>query len=137
MIVFGFMGRIPSRVELIQWIKSPQVLGFGNSVEQISYLDKGFVSVRLSNENDVKKLLCKGPLFFIQAVVCVILWEPIFDSAALLKEVHPIWVELVRLPCWLWDSLQVLASKVETPLYIPSQYTPFLIVNQRSLRLGI
>ena len=55
--VFGFMDRVPNKVELLQWIKSPQVLKFDNSIEEISYLDKGFVSMRLSNENDVKKLL--------------------------------------------------------------------------------
>ena len=95
------------------------MLGYGNSIEKFSYLDKGLFLVRLSNEDDVKKLLCKGLFFFNQAMVCVILWEPIFDSA-LLKEVHPIWAELVGLPYWLWGSLKELTSRLGNPLYIPS-----------------
>ena len=78
--------------------------------------------MQLSNKDDVMKLLRKGLLFFNRAMVCVLSWEPIFDSAALLKEVHLVWVELVGLFFWLWDSLKVLvASKLDTPLYVPSR----------------
>ena len=45
---------------------------------------------------------------------------PIFDSTKSVKKVHLVWVELVGLPCWQWDSLKDLASKLGSPLFIPT-----------------
>ena len=101
--VFGFTGRVPNRVEISQWIKSPQLLDYEDLIEQACYLDKGFFSIRFSNEDDVKRLLTSRLFFFNWTIVCVIPWEPIFESPKSLQEVHPVWVELVGLPCWLWD----------------------------------
>ena len=118
MIVFGFMGQVPNKVELFQWIKSPQVLEYGYSIEQISYLDKGFFSVRFAREEYVNKILSNGPLVFNRTNVCMILWEPMFECAKFLKQVHLVWVELVRLPCWLWDRVKDLVGMLGTPLFI-------------------
>ena len=79
-LVFGFMGRIPNRFELTQWIHSNQVLGLPDAIDHASYLDKGFFSVRFKEMSAVGHIIRRGPLVFNRSAVCVIPWEPLFDS---------------------------------------------------------
>ena len=103
-VVFGFTGRIPNCYEVTQWLQSPTMLGGKDKVDSVNYLAKGFYSVRFKEEDDTSQILRKGALYYNRAGVCVISWEPLFDSAESLQGIHPVWVEFVGLPCWLWEA---------------------------------
>ena len=97
-VVFGFTGRIPNQYEVTQWLQSPTMLGGKDKMDSVNYLAKGFYSMRFKEEDDVRKILWKGSLFYNRAGVCVISWEPMFDSAKSFQGIHPVWVEFVGLP---------------------------------------
>ena len=67
-------------------------------MDSATYLAKGFYSVRFKEEDDERQILWKGSLYYNRAGVCVIPWEPIFDSVESLQGILPVWVEFVGLP---------------------------------------
>ena len=120
-IVLGFTGNIPSHYEVIQWLQSLVVLGGKDKADSATYLAKGFYSMRFKEEDDVRKILWKCSLFYNRVGVCVIRWEPIFDTTESLQGIHMVWIEFVGLPCWLWGSLRKFASWLGTPLFVPDK----------------
>ena len=79
--MFGFMGRILGRGELISWINGPSVLGYARAVDFVQYpATKGFVTVRFNDQIVVSKVLASNPLSFNQALVCVLPWDSRFLS---------------------------------------------------------
>ena len=81
-LIFGFMGRVPNRYEVVQWIQGHEVLRMTRMIDNACYLSKGFYSVRFKEESAVSKILEKGQLSFYKKSVCVFPWEPLFSTPA-------------------------------------------------------
>ena len=43
-LVFGFIGRISTRYEMLNWIYGPSILGYIGAMDCIQYLTKGLIS---------------------------------------------------------------------------------------------
>ncbi len=95
-LVFGFMGRVPSKAELTNWLSGPQMLNQRGTVEFVQYLSKGFFTVSFNDSQMVSKVLQRSPCFFNRSPVCVLPWDPAFELSDTFKELCPVWVEF---PC--------------------------------------
>ena len=95
------MGRVPSKAELTNWLSGPQMLNQRGTVEFVQYLSKGFFTVSFNDSQMVSKVLQRSPCFFNRSPVCVLPWDPAFESPDTFKELCPMWVEFINLPLWL------------------------------------
>ncbi|MCO5561415.1 hypothetical protein L7F22_015036 [Adiantum nelumboides] len=61
-LIFGFSGRIPNGHELLQWLQHAHVIDQTSVIDYVSYLAKGFLSIKFKDVSIVAKILGPRPV---------------------------------------------------------------------------